>query len=182
MKGKYSVSHKTKSNSHRFFDFASANVYLISLVTWKSKNLFGEIIDGKFHINAYGSVVQKQWLMSANIRPELILDEFIVMPNHFHGIVVSQDRNGSRGLEDQSAIPAYQPGSQSLGALVAGFKSACTIQINTIRHSPGKPVWQRSYLERRIHTLQELDVFRDYIKCNPHNLAMGSQSSGDQEF
>jgi REP element-mobilizing transposase RayT len=69
------------------YDYASAGVYFITICTYQGHSLFGEIINSQMQLNEYGQIVADEWLHSANIRQEIELDEWIVMPNHLHGIV-----------------------------------------------------------------------------------------------
>ena len=69
------------------------------------------------------------------------------------------------------AAGAKGPRSGSIGALVAGFKSAVTKRVNEVRKSPGKPVWQRNYYEHIIRNEEELNKICDYIEQNPSQWA-----------
>ncbi len=101
---------------------------------------------------------------------EIELGEFVVMPNHFHGIVIIQ-RRGIRpdAPTTTSEITAKQwgPAPQSIGALVAGFKSIVTKRINQIRNTPGLPVWQRNYWEHIIRNQKSYQRITEYIIRNP---------------
>ncbi len=119
-------------------------------------------------LNEYGRVVQNEWSRTADLRPNIILDAFIVMPNHFHAIVVITG-NG-RGVLQYA--PTNNKGSlcspsQTIGAIVRGFKSATTRQINVLRCAPGVPIWQRNYYERVIRDEAEMHLVREYIAVNP---------------
>ena len=85
------------------------------------------------------------------------------MPNHFHGIVTITDVGGGG---DRPVAPTG-PGPRSVGAMVAGFKSAAGRRINAIRGTPGASVWQRNYYEHVIRYEAVLDVIRRYIAENP---------------
>ena len=89
-----------------------------------------------------------------------------------------QGRGAPGGASDESApndillpnLPApIQRPPRSLGSFVAGFKSACTKRINTLRDMPGTPVWLRNYYERVIRNERELKAIRKYILDNPAN-------------
>jgi REP element-mobilizing transposase RayT len=69
----------------------------------------------------------------------------------------------------------YRP-PKSLGALVAGFKSAVTTRINTLRDTPGVPVWQRNYYDHVIRNQQAYDRIRQYILSNPALWASDSEN------
>ena len=107
-----------------------------------------------------------------------MLDEFVIMPNHVHGIIII--RRGTRGGVLRTGVlrtgvlpyaptPIFQSPSQTIGAIVRGFKSSTTKQINQIRGTPGLPVWQRNYHEHIIRNEEELHRIREYIITNAQN-------------
>jgi len=146
------------------FDYASAGAYFITIVTKGRKCLFGDIVDGELRLNDWGQIVQDEWEMSAQIREEIELDAFVVMPNHVHAIVAISDRRGrATGRSPLQSGPA----KRSLGAFVGGFKSVVTRSINELRGSPGTPVWQRNYFEHIIRDENSLHRIREYILNNP---------------
>ena len=84
-------------------------------------------------------------------------DEWIVMPNHFHAIVlIEAEQGGSR------AAP-----TRPLPRIINAFKTVSAKRINQIRSSVGEPVWQRSYYEHIVRTERELDRIRNYIREYP---------------
>jgi REP element-mobilizing transposase RayT len=144
--------------------------------------LFGEFIDRAIRLSPFGEIVREEWLASEAIRREIELDEFVVMPNHFHGIVwivwaetAAARPDGAPTVEASGGIllpnrPAsIQRPPRSLGSFVAGFKSACTRRINAMRDTPGALVWLRNYYERVIRNERELNAIRKYIRDNPAN-------------
>ena len=164
------------------YDYAEEGAYFVTVVTHQRECLFGGIADGEMRVDGYGEVVRDEWLRSVQIRREIELDAFVVMPNHLHGIVVIRDV-GAHGRAPLPLAPHRSP--RSLGSFVAGFKSAVTKRINTMRRTPGLPVWQRNYWERVIRDERELDRVRQYIAENPlrwdedpENPAM-AQAAGD---
>ena len=154
------------------YNYSMSGAYFITIVTSKRVHLFGEILRSEMDLNSLGQIVLNQWLKSAEIRREIEIDEFIIMPNHFHGIVVIQNDLATDHPGDRPVAPTGQtlpvgPQKASLGALIAGFKTACTTEINHMRNTPKSPVWQRNYYERVIRNQRELDAFREYIQNNP---------------
>ena len=138
-------------------------------MTYRRECLFGDLANGQIHLNEYGRVIKTEWLRTAVIRPNIELDEFIIMPNHFHAImIIHNDNNLSAGVKETAAELTCPP-SGSLGAIMAQFKSVCTKRINAIRKMPGSSVWQRNYYERIIRNERELDATRQYIINNPSN-------------
>src|SRR5258706_12910393 len=112
------------------YDYALAGAYFITIVAKDRQCLFGEIVDGQIQLNDCGQIVQDEWEKSAQIRQEIELDAFVVMPNHIHGIVVITLETGrATGRSPLQSGPA----KRSLGAFVAGFKSVVTKRINMTR-------------------------------------------------
>jgi len=135
--------------------------------------LFGDIRKDEMHPNDAGRMVQEEWFRSAKIRREIELwpDEFVVMPNHIHGIVwIHHDCKGDR------PVALTGPPPKSLGALMAGFKSITTKRINAWRGAPGQPVWQRNYYEHVIRNDDTLNRIREYIINNPLQWAMDREN------
>ena len=120
-------------------------------------------------LNQYGEIVENEWIKSAVIRPDIKLDKYIVMPNHFHGIVIINPVGANccspLPLMSIQTRPSMKP--RSLSSIMAGFKSAVTKQINIIRNAPGTPVWQRNYYEHIIRNENALNNIRQYIVNNP---------------
>jgi putative transposase len=129
-------------------------------------------------LNEFGYIVSDEWCKSTNIRHEIELDTFIVMPNHIHGIV--RLRNPNVGATGWSPFPAG-PHKHSLGAFIAGFKAAIAKRINKARGSSGASIWQRNYYDHVIRDEESLNRIREYIVNNraqwsvdPENLAVGN--------
>ena len=149
------------------YDYAQAGAYFVTIRTFNRDCLFGEVAKETMIPNDTGQIVYDEWLRTADIRPDIRLDSFQVMPNHFHAIVILTEqfcRNAAVGAHSRAPF-SRQP--RSLGSLISGFKSAATKRINLLRHTPGAPVWQRNYYERVIRSEKELENVRQYIIDNP---------------
>ncbi len=122
-------------------------------------------------LNEYGKNVKAEWLRTAAMRASIEIDEFVVMPSHLHGIIVIRDCRGTlqHAPADEHAIKERfgQPTSNSVPAILRGFKCAATKCINILRNSPGTPVWQRGYYEHVIRNEEDLNAVREYIRYNP---------------
>jgi len=157
--------HHRRSIRLRDFDYSSSGAYFISICTFGRECLFGEIVDGKMSVGDAGRIVESEWRRLSDRFPSVELDAFVVMPNHVHAIIVVnasvgaihelplQDRNARRNVVLPKAI-GY-------------FKMNAAKQINTLRETPGVPVWQRNYHERIIRNEGELNGIREYIANNP---------------
>jgi len=76
------------------YDYAREGAYFLTLVTANRKSLFGKINDGEMRQNELGLIVDSEWRKTCLIRPNVSLDEYIIMPNHLHGIIMINDRSG----------------------------------------------------------------------------------------
>lgn len=160
--------HHRRSIRLRGYDYTTPGAYFITICTYQRQHLFGAVVDGTMQVNSYGKIVAEEWLRSAQIRQEIALDGWIVMPNHFHSIVIIQSVTpSSESKLNLSQVEEKQRKPKSLATLVAGFKMAVTTRINCERQSPGTPVWQRNYYECIIRDQSALERIRQYILSNP---------------
>ena len=176
VKKNLTVQHKSRQTKEsrrslrlKGYDYSQAGAYFVTICTQNRACLFGHIADGQMVLNEYGKIVRDEWLKSSEIRNEIELDEFVVMPNHFHGIawivgVHEKCHNAVLGAHGRAPL-RREP--RSLGSLTAGFKSAVTKRINEIRRTPGVKLWQRNYYEHVIRDENELNSVREYIINNP---------------
>jgi REP element-mobilizing transposase RayT len=153
--------HHRRSIRLKGYDYSQAGAYFVTICTQNRECLFGDVLNGEMVLNDAGKIVADEWMRTGEIRDEIELDEWVVMPNHFHGIVMI--RRGDRPVAP--TLPGPRP--KSIGSLMSGFKSAVTKRINDIRNSPGAKIWQRNYYEHIICNENELNSIREYIVNNP---------------
>lgn len=142
------------------YDYRLSGLYFVTICAHERRCLFGDVVGDSVRPSPAGEVVIAEWVRSGEIRREIAIDAFVVMPNHLHGIVAI----------DQSVHPAVSapsPRSRSLGSFINGFKAATTRHINDMRGTVGAAVWQRNYYERVIRNEDELNRIREYIAVNP---------------
>ena len=149
----------------RDYDYAQPGMYFFTICSYRPQLLFGDVINGEMNLNELGEIVFDEWRKSATIRCELELDEFIVMPNHVHAIIVLKAMNfvGATGRSPSRSGPS----KHSLGAFIAGFKSAVTKRVNAVRGTSEIKIWQRNYYEHVIRDEESLSRIREYIVNNP---------------
>lgn len=121
-------------------------------------------------MNEEGEIVQMVWDELPRHYGNVELDEFVVMPNHVHGIVwiVASKVRAQHAAplpKPKQNHPHVKPGS--LGAIVRSFKSAATRKINQHHKTPGTPFWQRGYYEHVIRNDEDLFEHRKSIQENP---------------
>jgi REP element-mobilizing transposase RayT len=165
--------HHRRSIRLKDYDYSQAGGYFVTICAYDRECLFGEIVNGEMRSNEFGQIVTDEWLRSAEIRAEIELGEYVIMPNHFHAIVLITndvpDRRGDRRVAP--TVAPVGPQSKSLGALMAGYKSAVTKRINAIRQSPGASVWQRNYYEHIIRNEADYRRIAEYVAENPRRWA-----------
>ena len=157
--------HHRRSRRLKGYDYSQAGAYFITVCTRNRECLLGDVIDGVMALNDAGRVVEEEWMKSADIRKEIELDAFVIMPNHIHGIIVIDGRGTARRAPTCERFG--QPTVGSIPTIVRAFKSACTKRINDMRNARGTPVWQRNYYEHVIRNEDDLDRIRQYIADNP---------------
>lgn len=158
--------HHRRSIRLKDYDYTQAGAYFVTICTWEREYLFGEVIDGLMSLNAYGQIVEDEWLKTAVIRRQVELDGFVIMPNHIHAIVVFTPPTGEP-VQSLASHPKLKRDPASLGALIAGFKAAVTRQINKLRRKSQTAVWHRNYYEHVIRSDHALQAVREYIIDNP---------------
>jgi REP element-mobilizing transposase RayT len=174
------AKHRRRSIRLKGYDYTRDGWYFITLCVQNRTCLFGEIRNGVMHQNEFGNVVADCWKWLGEQYSYVVLDEWVIMPNHFHGILeITNDtcRNepgiGSGGSRTattaEPTTAAIQVKRKPLGRLIGAFKTVSTKQINIIRHTPGAKLWQRNYYEHIIRTNADLERIRNYICQNPKN-------------
>jgi hypothetical protein len=157
------------------WDYTSG-CYFVTINTHKSQALFGAIVNGKMVLSEAGRIAEEEWRKSAALRNELELDEFVIMPNHVHGIVWLKGV-GAPNLCDASNPPRPQfgkPVAGALGTFVGAYKAAVTREIRlrglACQARPqARPIWHRNYWDVIIQDEKALAGIRNYIRFNPQN-------------
>jgi REP element-mobilizing transposase RayT len=178
-----------KSKNHRRsirlpdYDYSSEGLYYVTICTQDRLCLFGEVIGGQMTLNACGEIVKQELLRTPEIRREITLDEWVIMPNHIHAIVAINETEhdtatghavgatGHVGAHGHAPLRErrFVRKPKSLSSFIAGFKSAVTVHINQLRQTPGNPVWQRNYWEHIIRNGESYDKIKRYVIENPMN-------------
>ena len=162
-------------------DYAAASCYFITICTYQRLQIFGEIRGDRMQLNEYGQVAHSYWQAIPEHFPNAQVFDFVVMPNHLHGILMMgsmkqtlQDENAispllaiSGSRPNQTKRTLGKPIAGSLGTIIGSFKSAVTKRINCLRNAPGTPLWQRNYYEHVIRDQAALRTIQNYITNNP---------------
>ena len=130
-------------------------------------------------LNNLGKIVEEEWLKTKQIRTYVDLDYYVIMPNHFHGIIIVEQSNDNVGAtrrvarnNEERAIQRIAPTKQtlisnSLGSIIGQFKSRVTKKLRELSGDPELKIWQRNYYEHIIRNDLDLYNIRKYIEDNP---------------
>lgn len=132
------------------------------------RKFFGKIFKGEVVLSEAGTIVNEEWLNNAVMRNNVILDEYVVMPNHFHGIIALEKFDVQSNMETTHRVVSTKESKtlkpDSIGSIIGQFKSICTKRITIINHSFR---WQGRFHDRIIRSERELNNIRAYIHYNP---------------
>jgi REP element-mobilizing transposase RayT len=177
--GRFMRRYRTESDRLQDWDYAAPGAYFVTMCTQRKRPFFGEIIDDAVRLSPIGQIAEQEWRRTETLRPNLSLDEFIIMPNHLHGIIVL-----SEGVETfcktslqrpeshahDKTMSAISPRAGSLGVIIRSYKGAVTrwARANGYPHF----AWQRGYHDHIVRDQRDLDRIRRYIRQNPLKWAL----------
>lgn len=142
------------------FDYSSPGIYFVTIVQKHQLNLFGSVNEEGVQPNNAGRMVIDCWENIPDRYPWVELDEFVLMPNHLHGLLVF------------GADPDFDE-RVNLGTVIGSFKSITTNAYGLGVRSRGWPrfngkLWLENYYERVVRNDREAEKFREYIWDNPY--------------
>ncbi|MDD4901473.1 MAG: transposase [Patescibacteria group bacterium] len=168
-----------KSVRLKNYDYSRIGMYFITVCAENRECLFGRIENEKMILNEMGRIVEREWLKTSEIRKEIYLDEYVIMPNHFHAIVFINNNGIGISTVGANGRSPLRMRPKSISSLMAGFKSSATSCINKFRHTPLVPIWQRNYYEHIIRNEISLDKIRNYIANNPGGWPNDVENNGN---
>ena len=187
----YKNKYKTNTIRLKNWDYSKDAFYFITICTKNKQNLFGKIENDEMVLNSFGEIIKKYWFEIPKHFENVRLDEFIVMPNHVHGILIIDDGNGGGNgggtknnakMETQQCCVStnkidekiqksntfYKLKSGSLPVIIRSYKSICTKTINKFQDNI-RFAWQPRFYERIIRNQKEFHNIKYYIINNPAN-------------
>lgn len=162
-----------KSIRLKGYDYAQARAYFVTICSYQRQALFGKIVNEKEQHSEIGEIIYKEWHSTPQMRKNVTLGEFVIMPNHIHGIIyidiedlqLAKDDNFL--VLDRNHVNLFAPPSNSLGAILRGFKSTVTNQVRQLYNDSTYEVWQVNYYEHIIKNENALAYIQNYIINNP---------------
>lgn len=166
-KEKFRGKYRRGSRRLQGFDYASNGAYFVTICTKNRTLSFGEIRHGIVGLNPLGLAAHTYWRALPDHFPFVVLDEFVVMPDHVHGILIidKPHRVETPKLGVSTAgkgNPNWKPGI--LGVIINQYKRACTLSIRKIYPDFG---WQSRFHDHVVRNEEELNRIRQYIQDNP---------------
>lgn len=177
--------HRRHSLRLKGYDYTMAGAYFVTICTQDRACLFGDVVAGAMGLNAAGQMVAASWDGIAARFSGVEIDQFVVMPNHLHGILVLPDADAAasgaatRGAATRAAptvgaplVGTHRDTAARLGDIVGAFKSLATNGYIAGVKTSGWPefrgrLWQRNYYEHVIRDRAALDRIRRYVDDNP---------------
>ena len=166
------IQHNRRSIRLKRYDYSLEGLYFITLCVQDRIPLFGEIENRKMKLNAFGEIARQEWLNTTNVRDNVALHEFIIMPDHFHAILEITFKKGT----NEKQIGEFKSPTQTIGSIIRGYKIATTKKIKdrwadcTVElQFDCTKIWQRNYYEHIIRAESDYDRITQYIKNNPAN-------------
>jgi len=151
------------------YDYSLPGAYFFTSCTKNGECLF-EAPEAKL-------AVESAWYSLLDVFANIELDEFVVMPNHNHGILWIIGEGAYRlhpgtwkndGIcSGQLPAPTDHPKFETISNIIGAFKTTAATRINKLRRTPGLTVWQKSFHDRIIRNEHELERIREYIRNNP---------------
>ncbi len=174
--------YRIPSTRLRGWDYASPGFYFVTICVKNRVPCLSEIVNGEMHLSPIGEIVAEEWQRTTRVRANVVLDAWVVMPNHLHGIIgitasdAGDARRGEmivvetfrRGISTTTGVTAAAPAawkSNSLGAIIGQFKSVCTKRIWAAGHRDF--AWQSRFYDHIARNEAELEHIRRYILANP---------------
>lgn len=165
--------NKYRINSIRLkdWDYSSYGYYFVTICTKDKECFFGNINDGKVSLSDIGIIANNNWIRIPEHLKNANLDEFKVMPNHIHGIIIIENQKYGEEIRkgvsyNKSTINKFsKPIKGSLSIIINQFKSSLTRWC----HKNGNYdfSWQSKFYDHIIRNEKSLQKIREYIVNNP---------------
>ncbi|MFZ2537846.1 MAG: transposase [Oscillospiraceae bacterium] len=166
--------HHRQSIRLKNYNYSKNGFYYVTICTENREHLFGEIIDGKIKLNTAGEMIEQIYLGLKQEIYDIQLDKYVLMPNHFHGIIIvgadSISAHNENGTNSNRADIESAP-TTTLATIIQSFKRSTTIKyIDGVKKGAYPPfnkrIWQRNYYDHIIRNEQDYQRIWEYIDKN----------------
>lgn len=149
----------------KHYDYSSSGQYFVTICTHHRISIFGEISDGKMILNNLGEIAQEEIIKTSELRSNVEINHFVVMPNHVHMIVeFLQIENKTENIPRIFASP-----KNNISSLIRGYKSAVTKRCRVVLHTTesSDSIWQPKFHDHIIRNETSYETIAQYIDTNP---------------
>lgn len=161
----YNNKYRIPSARLQSWNYANEGFYFITICTKDRICYFGNITESVFNPSEIGDIAKIEWFKTIGLRPDMNIElaEFVVMPNHVHGIVII-GRNEFNRLNDNQFKSEFKSPAKDLASIIRGFKIAVTTHArkNNIEFD-----WQTRFHEHIIRSDEDYLKIANYIINNP---------------
>ncbi len=161
----YKNKFRVESSRLKDWDYSTPWWYYITICTKNFNSWFGEIKNGKMVLNNVGKIINEEWNRTIEIRKSVDLDYYVIMPNHFHGIMIINGPEKIDNVVETHSDASLHKVKNNLSDLIRGFKGSCTKRIHLTGKSKFK--WQPRFYDHIIRNENDLRRIRTYIQNNP---------------
>jgi REP element-mobilizing transposase RayT len=155
--------HHRRAMRLKGYDYSLPGMYFVTICVRERECALGEILNGNLYLSEFGEIAFNFWEPVTQHFPNVIIDQFIVMPNHVHAIIHICE--GKKPTLNQELTEHRS--SPTLGNIIGYYKYQTTKQINQIGENVGTPFWQERFYDHIIRNDEELNATREYIVSNP---------------
>ncbi len=156
--------YRIKSTRLPNWDYSADGYYFITICTKNRELFFGNVQNGIMGLNELGCIACEQWVKTAQLRKNVKLDEWVIMPNHMHGIVIIDTPVEMHCNASLRGNNQFGPQRNNLASIVRGFKSS----VKRICNKNNIPfTWQTRFYDHIIRNEESLNKIRQYILNNP---------------
>ncbi len=176
---KYKNKYRIESARLACWDYGKSGYYFVTICTKNRTNILGRVHNDDVELSKIGAIIDRCWHDIPRHFPFVELDEYILMPNHIHGIIVIDKPDENSDVSDRSdkfvetqnlaslqPKNRFGPQSQNLASIIRGFKAGVTKLSRPIYPSFA---WQPRFHDHIVRNNADLERIRKYIRLNPSN-------------
>lgn len=180
----FGAKYRIKAARIPNWNYASPGFYYVTICTRSRMECFGNITDGKMNLSPIGVAADECWRAIPAHFPHVVLDEYVVMPNHVHGVArITKSRHDNVIVETQNFaflqyVKRFGPQSRNLASIIRGFKIGVTKWAR--QNDFADFAWQPRYHDHVVRDENDLDRVRGYIRANPEKWDRDRNNFGNE--
>jgi REP element-mobilizing transposase RayT len=176
------MNYERKPHRLTNWDYSSDGIYYITICCFEKHSYLGTVCNNNVDLSEIGAISSGYWVDIPNHFPHVKLDEFIIMPNHIHGILILDKSIALNRLDvPDYEVPCHgiipqqrknincfsQPIKNSVSVIINQYKSSVKRWCN--KNGFTNFQWQSRFYDQILHNEIALEKVREYIHNNPQN-------------